>query len=131
MNRQGYFYHSLLAWRAWARDSKAIHLTGADVFITSRDPEKGKQITEEVLANGKPGKVEVVQMDLGSLESIRAASDKFLRRSGNRLMFSSTVLVGHLEGPRGRGGGFSNFLSPAYLFSRDYSLPPGEDQRWI
>jgi NAD(P)-dependent dehydrogenase (short-subunit alcohol dehydrogenase family) len=38
------------------------------------------------LADGKEaGKVEVLQMDLGSLESIRAAAQEFLRRSGNKL----------------------------------------------
>ncbi|KAJ3551269.1 hypothetical protein NPX13_g11401 [Xylaria arbuscula] len=45
--------------------AKAIRLTGADVYITSRDLAKGKQVADELLADGKPGKVEVIQMDLG------------------------------------------------------------------
>lgn len=65
--------------------AKAIHLTGADVFITARDVAKGKQVAEEILADGKPGKVEVIQMDLGSLESVRAGAEEFLRKSGNKL----------------------------------------------
>lgn len=65
--------------------AKAIHLAGADVFITARDSAKGKQVAEEILADGKPGRVNVIQMDLGSLKSVRAAADDFLRRSGNKL----------------------------------------------
>lgn len=65
--------------------AKAIHLTGADIFITARDVAKGKQVAEEILADGKPGKVEVIQMDLGSLESVRAGAEEFLRKSGNKL----------------------------------------------
>jgi hypothetical protein len=48
--------------------AKTIHLTGADVYITARDVAKGKQVAEEILADGKPGKIEVIQMDLGSLK---------------------------------------------------------------
>lgn len=65
--------------------AKAIHLTGADVFITSRDLAKGQQVVDEILADGKPGKVEAIQMDLGSLASIRTAAADFLRKSGNKL----------------------------------------------
>jgi NAD(P)-dependent dehydrogenase (short-subunit alcohol dehydrogenase family) len=65
--------------------AKAIHLMGADVFITVRDVAKGKQVATEILADGKPGKVEVIQMDLGSLDSVRGGADEFLRKSGNKL----------------------------------------------
>ncbi|KAJ2982107.1 hypothetical protein NUW58_g6514 [Xylaria curta] len=65
--------------------AKAIHLTGADVYITSRDIAKGKQVADEVLADDKPGKVEVIQMDLGSFASVRAAAAEFLRKSDNKL----------------------------------------------
>ena len=65
--------------------AKAIHLTGADVFITVRDVVKGRQIAEEISKDGMPGKVEVIQMDLGSLRSVRAGAEEFLRRSENKL----------------------------------------------
>lgn len=65
--------------------AKAIHLTGADVYITVRDVNKGKQVAEEILADGKPGRVEVIQLDLSSLESVRAGAAEFLRQSGNKL----------------------------------------------
>lgn len=50
--------------------AKAIRLTGANIYITSRDISKGKQVADELLADGKPRKVEVIQMDLGSLDSV-------------------------------------------------------------
>ncbi|KAI1124926.1 NAD(P)-binding protein [Nemania abortiva] len=65
--------------------AKAIHLTGADVFITVRDVAKGNQVAQEILSDGKPGKAEVIQMDLASLESIRAGAREFLQKSGNKL----------------------------------------------
>lgn len=74
--------------------AKAIHLTGADVFITSRDVTKGKQVAEEILTDGRPGKVEVIQMDLGSLENVRAGADEFLHKSGNKL----NVLINNAGG---------------------------------
>ncbi|KAI1346932.1 NAD(P)-binding protein [Xylaria sp. FL0043] len=61
--------------------ARAIRLTGADVYITNRDINKGKQVAAELLADGKQaGKVEVLEMDLSSLRSIRAAAQEFLRR---------------------------------------------------
>lgn len=101
--------------------AKAIHLTGADVFITSRDLAKGKQVAEEVLADGKPGKVEVIQMDLGSLKSVQAAADDFLRRSGNKLH----VLINNAGRlPRRPEGSWSAFPGRAY-FPQESWLAPG------
>lgn len=60
-------------------------MTGADVFITARDIGKGIQVAEEILADGKPGKVEVIKMDLGCLKSVRAGAEEFLRKSENKL----------------------------------------------
>lgn len=65
--------------------ARAIRLTGADVFITARDIAKGKQVAQELLSDGKPGKVEVIQIDLGSLGSVRGGAQKFLPKSGNKL----------------------------------------------
>ncbi|XXG95760.1 hypothetical protein Hte_002031 [Hypoxylon texense] len=101
--------------------AKAIHLTGADVFITVRDIAKGKQVADEILAGGKPGKVDVIEMDLGSLKSIRAGADEFLRKSGNKL----NVLInnaGVMASPKGKTeDGFelqfgTNHLGHFYLF---------------
>ncbi|KAI2771290.1 NAD(P)-binding protein [Daldinia loculata] len=101
--------------------AKAIHLTGADVYITVRDVTKGKQIAEEILADGKPGKVGVIEMDLASLKSIRAGAEEFLRKSDNKL----NVLInnaGIMACPQGKTeDGFelqfgTNHLGHFYLF---------------
>ncbi|KAI1393509.1 short-chain dehydrogenase [Hypoxylon trugodes] len=101
--------------------ARAIHLTGADVFITVRDVAKGKQVAEEILADGKPGKVEVIKIDLSSLESIKAGAEEFLRKSGNKL----NVLInnaGIMACPEGKTkDGFdlqlgTNHLGHFYLF---------------
>lgn len=80
--------------------AKAMHLTGADVYITSRDAAKGKQIADDILSDGKPGKIGVIIMDLNSLRSVRAGAEEFLQKSGNKL----NVLInnaGKLEEPFG------------------------------
>jgi NAD(P)-dependent dehydrogenase (short-subunit alcohol dehydrogenase family) len=61
--------------------ARAIHATGADVYITARDIKKGEEIAKDILSDGKPGKVEVIQLDLASLESVREAAKNFLKRS--------------------------------------------------
>lgn len=58
--------------------ARAIHATGADVYITARDLSKGRKVASDILSDGKPGKVEVLEMDLASLESVRAAAKTFL-----------------------------------------------------
>ena len=68
-----------------AETAKALHWTGADVFITARDVAKGKQVTDEMLGDGKPGKAEVIEMDLGSLKSIAAGAKNFLGKSAGKL----------------------------------------------
>lgn len=61
--------------------AKAIHLTGADIFITVRDVAAGKTVAKNILADGKPGKVEVITMELDSLESVKTAAAAFLAKS--------------------------------------------------
>ncbi|KAF3057025.1 Retinol dehydrogenase 12 [Daldinia childiae] len=101
--------------------AKAIHLTGADVYITVRDVTKGKQIAKEILADGKPGKVDVIEMDLASLKSVRAGAEEFLRKSNNKL----NILInnaGIMACPQGKTeDGFdlqfgTNHIGHFYLF---------------
>lgn len=65
--------------------AKAIHLTGADVYITNRNLAKGEEVAEEIRSDGKPGKVDVIQLELDSLDSVRSAAVEFWRKSGNKL----------------------------------------------
>ncbi|KAI1396640.1 short-chain dehydrogenase [Hypoxylon fuscum] len=101
--------------------AKAIRLTGADVFIAVRDIAKGKQVAQELMCDGKPGKAEIIQMDLGSLDSVRVGAEEFLRKSGNKL----NVLInnaGVMACPQGKTqDGFelqlgTNHLGHFYLF---------------
>ncbi|PSN62400.1 short-chain dehydrogenase [Corynespora cassiicola Philippines] len=61
--------------------ARAIHLTGADVYITGRDLKKTEEAARDILSDGRPGKVEVIKIDLGSLESIREGVKDFLSKS--------------------------------------------------
>ncbi|KAK1595088.1 short chain dehydrogenase [Colletotrichum navitas] len=61
--------------------ARALHVAGADVYITARDAAKGDQVAKDILSDGKPGKVQVIEMDLGSLESVRRGAKEFLSKS--------------------------------------------------
>lgn len=65
--------------------ARALHATGADVYITARDVARGQATKADVLgrSNGA-GKLEVIELDLDSLESVRRAAKSFLSQS-NRL----------------------------------------------
>ena len=106
--------------------AKAIHLTGADVYITVRDAAKGKEIADEVKADGKPGKVEVIVMDLNSLKSVRTGAEEFLRKSGNKL----NVLINN-AGKSIRASGVNGGMRQTPLISvfRSHVLPQGQDRR--
>ncbi|KAG5970914.1 hypothetical protein E4U56_007193 [Claviceps arundinis] len=65
---------------------RALHRTGADIFFTARDLNKASTIKALLLreddGKGPPrGKVEVIEMNLDSLASVRAAAQEFLTRS--------------------------------------------------
>lgn len=103
--------------------AKAIHLTGADVYITTRNLAKGKEIAEEIRADGKPGRVDVVQLELDSLDSVRAAAAEFLQKSGNKL----NILINN-------AGVFPRFATTeTHVLSlvRYHGLPEGPNQRWL
>lgn len=64
---------------------RALHATGADVYFTGRDAKKGKEAEEELRSDDKPGKLEYVEMSLGSLRSIREFTADFLTRTSGKL----------------------------------------------
>ena len=60
---------------------RALASTGADLTFTSRDVEKGEKVRADILQNWdepsiKP-QVQVLKMDLQSLESVREAAEEF------------------------------------------------------
>lgn len=61
---------------------RALHATGADIFMQVRDMVKGESVKKDILTNSEgKGKLEILYMDLGSLKSIRAGAAEFLKKS--------------------------------------------------
>jgi NAD(P)-dependent dehydrogenase (short-subunit alcohol dehydrogenase family) len=51
---------------------------GAHVIIACRRPTEGERAKQEILQNHASAKIEVMEMDLGNLDSIRSFAQKFL-----------------------------------------------------
>ena len=63
--------------------ARAMYATGAHVFITSRDVNKGQEVAEEI-ADSLPtsmGKIDVLQLELDDLQSVKACAADFLSKS--------------------------------------------------
>jgi NAD(P)-dependent dehydrogenase (short-subunit alcohol dehydrogenase family) len=65
--------------------ARALHRTGARVFITTRSPEKSAIAVRSIIESngGEKGGIEGVTMELGDLSSVRNAAKEFLSRSDN------------------------------------------------
>lgn len=62
--------------------ARALHATGADIFITARNIRKAQGAIEHIkkLSRGS-GKLEVIEVDMNSLDSIKKAARAFLAKS--------------------------------------------------
>ncbi|PSK53857.1 hypothetical protein B9Z65_7663 [Elsinoe australis] len=62
--------------------ARALHATGAKVFVTARTKAKVEPVVTDILSTS-PSKVpiEIIEMDLSSLSSIRKAASDFLSRT--------------------------------------------------
>jgi hypothetical protein len=61
---------------------RALYATGADVWFTARDSGKGQAVLEDISKNSLgEGLLQVLAMNLDSLESVREAADTFLKKS--------------------------------------------------
>lgn len=58
--------------------ARAMSATGAKVYCTARDIAKGQKALEGIL---EPGRVELLTLDLNSLDSVRACAKDFLSKS--------------------------------------------------
>ena len=56
---------------------KAFAMKGADVVLASRSMEKGEEARAEILKDVPDGKIEVMQLDLGDLESVKNFASEF------------------------------------------------------
>ncbi|KAH7139086.1 putative short-chain dehydrogenase [Dendryphion nanum] len=60
--------------------ARALYATGAQIYITARDLEKAKSVCENIEGKGIGKKVEVIEVDLESLDSVKAAAVEFQKR---------------------------------------------------
>jgi len=62
--------------------ARALHATGATLFLTVRDVAKGRAVVADILRSSKgSGRMELLLMDLSNLASVRAAATDFITRS--------------------------------------------------
>ncbi|KAI3319366.1 putative short-chain dehydrogenase [Xylariaceae sp. AK1471] len=62
--------------------ARAMYATGAQVFVMVRDTAKMQPIVADIIKSTKgTGKIEVIEMDLDSLDSVKNAAQQFLKKS--------------------------------------------------
>jgi NAD(P)-dependent dehydrogenase (short-subunit alcohol dehydrogenase family) len=83
--------------------ARALHATGAHLFLPVRDVKKGEAVVQDILANSEgKGKIDLLPLDLTSLQSVRQCVTDFLQRSQklNVLILNAAVMAtpeGHTE----------------------------------
>ena len=58
--------------------ARAMKATGAKLFVTARDRKKGEDALKDIL---EPGKVELLDLDLNSLDSVRKCAKELLTKT--------------------------------------------------
>ena len=63
--------------------ARALYATGADLYLTVRDVDKGRAVASEIQASesGPRGKIELLHLELDSLQSVRKCAADFLEKS--------------------------------------------------
>ncbi|PVH98912.1 NAD(P)-binding protein [Periconia macrospinosa] len=65
---------------------RALYVTGAHIYGTVRNIEKGQKVVDEIVAKEpQGGKITLIKMELDSLESIKEGAKDFLQKSGGKL----------------------------------------------
>ncbi|KAF9691044.1 hypothetical protein EKO04_011056 [Ascochyta lentis] len=66
---------------------RALHTTGAHVYGTVRNLEKGQQVVDAILSENHPsgGNITLIEMELDSFASVRRGAADFLSQSNNTL----------------------------------------------
>lgn len=74
--------------------ARALHATGADIYMIVRDASKGEAARADILATSdQKGKLELVLMDLSNFASVRTGAADFLRRSDNLSILVANAAV--------------------------------------
>jgi len=64
--------------------ARTLFATGADVFITARKIKKAEAVLDDIRQSSEAsGKLEVIEMDMNSIDSVKKAVKDFLGRSNN------------------------------------------------
>ncbi|MEJ5946283.1 oxidoreductase [Pseudokineococcus basanitobsidens] len=95
--------------------SRALAQHGARVLMGARDPERGRAAVERVRRAAPGADVELLEVDLASLASVRAAAEEVRRRTDDRLdlLFAN---AGVMAVPRGETeDGFERQLGTNHL----------------
>ena len=63
--------------------ARALYATGAHLFITARDVKKGQEVVNDIVIshNGVTAKIDVLKLDLDSLQSVWEGASNFLSNS--------------------------------------------------
>ncbi|KAL3146560.1 hypothetical protein ABBQ32_000802 [Trebouxia sp. C0010 RCD-2024] len=62
--------------------ARALLATGADLYLTARDTQKGQKVVKDIVAcSDRHGKVELLHLELDSLQSVRDCAETFLSKS--------------------------------------------------
>lgn len=69
---------------------RSPQLVVSSKYLGVRDLEKGKQAMKEIL---EPGSVELLELDMGSVESTRTAAKTFLSKSTQLLANNAVIMV--------------------------------------
>ncbi|PNS21631.1 hypothetical protein CAC42_990 [Sphaceloma murrayae] len=85
--------------------ARALHATGARVFVTARTKEKVQPAIKDIMSTS-PSKtpIEVVEMDLADLSSVRAGAASFLSRSSQlNVLITNAGIMGVAYGKTADG----------------------------
>ncbi|KAK9839250.1 hypothetical protein WJX81_004246 [Elliptochloris bilobata] len=94
--------------------AKALACRGAHTFITSRDTTKGSKAVADIKAKADGAKVEMLQLDLASFESVKAAAAAFLAKNlplHTLILNAGVFLPPHLKTQQG----FELMVGTAYF----------------
>ncbi|TGJ85028.1 hypothetical protein E0Z10_g3714 [Xylaria hypoxylon] len=92
--------------------ARALATTGATLFLGVRDLKKGQETLKDIL---EPGRVELLEIDVSKLDSVRAGAAAFLKKSPKLNILISNAAVMHIPTREESVDGFEMQLATNYL----------------
>jgi NAD(P)-dependent dehydrogenase (short-subunit alcohol dehydrogenase family) len=82
---------------------RALHATGAHVYGTVRNLERGQKVVDQILSEKREGggKIDLIELELDSFESVKKGAQDFLSKSGGKLN-ALVANAGVMMTPEGR-----------------------------